>query len=160
MSVQRQDYILRQIALLRQFAARLANRRSDLELEEALLLSFHLQEKLLPLPPAEFLKLDLATQIEALRHNETPAAAHEKCLAYAGLLAETAALYDFKGRPDLADGARQMALYAALGAASEQPHDAAAGELIDRLAGQLDPTALHAPVAELLAEFRRPHSAL
>jgi hypothetical protein len=70
MSVQRQDYILRQIDLLRQLAVRLTNRRSDLELEEALLLSFHLQEKLLPRPPAEFLQLDLAAQIEALRRNE------------------------------------------------------------------------------------------
>ncbi len=150
----RQDYILRQLDLLRQFIARLASRRNDRELEEALLLSFHLQEKLFPVPPAEFLRLDLADQIAALSRNETPAAAHEKCLAYATLLAETAALYDYKARNDLADGARQMALYAVLHAALERRDDPAATELIENLTGQLDPETLHAPVAALLAEYR------
>ncbi|AOS45159.1 hypothetical protein Verru16b_02235 [Lacunisphaera limnophila] len=156
MSIQRQDYVLRQIALLRQFIARLASQRTDRELEEALLLSFHLQEKLLPLPPAEFLRLDLDAQITALRHLEPPAAARDKCLSYAGLLAETAELYDLKGRDDLAAGARQMALYASLVVALEHPADASAIALINRLTAALDPAELHAPVAELLAEFRRP----
>lgn len=155
MSIQRQDYILRQIELLRQFVARLARKRSDLELEEALLLSFHLQGKLFPLPPAEFLRLDLAAQIEALRRHEAPAVAREKCLAYATLLAETATLYDFKSRDDLAAGARQMALYAALCASLENRDDPAPRELIESLAARIDPDELHAPVAELLKEFRR-----
>jgi hypothetical protein len=150
----RQDYILRQLDLLRQFIARLASRRSERELEEALLLSFHLQEKLFPLPPTEFLRLDLPDQIAALCRNETPKVAHEKCVAYATLLAETAALYDYKARGDLADGARQMALYAVLHAALEKRDDPAAAGLIDKLTGQLDPETLHAPVAALLAEYR------
>lgn len=155
MSIQRQDYILRQIDLLRQFVARLTDRRTDREIEEALLLSFHLQEKLLPLPPGEFLQLDLGMQMEALRLNESPVAAREKILAYAMLLSETAGLYAVKGRLDLADGARQMALYAALNVALESPGaPAAAGELIDALAARLDPADLHAPVAELLAAYR------
>lgn len=155
MSIQRQDYLIRQIALLRQFVARLVNRRSDRELEEALLLSFHLQEKLLPLPPAEFLALDLDAQITALRRNEPPATGREKCLAYAELLAETAELYDLKGRDDLAAGARQMALYASLVIATESRDDATARALIDRLTAQLDLSTLHAPVAELLAFYRQ-----
>ena len=155
MSIQRQDYILRQIDLLRQFVARLTDRRTDREIEEALLLSFHLQEKLLPLPPAEFLQLDLAMQMEALRLNESPAAAREKILAYAALLHETAGLYAVRGRTDLADGARQMALYAALNVAVESPvPPPTAADLIDTLAAQLDPAELHAPVAELLAAYR------
>ena len=154
MAGQRQDYILRQIELLRQFVARLASGNGDREMEEALLLSFHLQEKLLPLPPAEFLRLDLAAQIETLRRNESPRAAHEKILTYAGLLAETAELYTLKHRDDLADGARQMGLYAALCAALETPGDTAAAALVERLAACLDPAVLHAPVAELLADFR------
>ncbi len=156
MPIQRQDYILRQIDLLRQFVARLTDRRTDREVEEALLLSFHLQEKLLPLPPAEFLQLDLAMQMEVLRLNESPAAAREKIIAYAALLSETAGLYAVKGRIDLADGARQMALYAALNVALESPGSTpAAAGLIDTLAAQLDPADLHAPVSELLAEYRR-----
>jgi hypothetical protein len=150
----RQDYILRQLDLLRQFIARLASRRNERELEEALLLSFHLQEKLFPLPPTEFLRLDLADQIAALSRNETPAAAREKCLSYATLLAETATLYDHKARGDLADGARQMALYAALHATLDTRDDSAAVGLIEQLTGQLDPETLHAPVAALLAEYR------
>jgi len=155
MASQRQDYILRQIDLLRQFVARLAGKRPDLELEEALLLSFHLQEKLFPLPPAQFLRLALPDQISALRRSESAADARDKCLAYAALLAETAALYDYKGRDDLAAGARQMALYAALSLALEDRTDATAGVLIDRFVAVLDPSGLHAPVAELLADYRR-----
>jgi hypothetical protein len=73
---------------------------------------------------------------------------------YAGLLVETAGLYDLKGRGDLADGSRQMALYAALCAALEKRSDPTAATLIEKLTGQLDPEILHAPVAELLAEYR------
>ncbi len=154
MAGQRQDYILRQIELLRQFVARLTTGKGDRELEEALLLSFHLQEKLLPMPPGDFLRLELAEQIEALRRNESPAAAHEKILTYAGLLAETAALYELKHRDDLAAGARQMGLYAALCATAEQPGDPGARALVERLSATLTPDELHAPVAELLADFR------
>lgn len=146
---------MRQIALLRQFVARLADRPNEREMAEALHLSFHLQEKLLPLPPAEFLRLDLAAQITALRLHEPPAVAREKCLAYAELLEETSRLYDGKGRDDLAAGARQMALYAALVLALEDRTDAATGRLVERLANHLEPAALHAPVAALLEEFRR-----
>lgn len=155
MAIQRQDYLMRQIDLLRQFVARLIGKRKDHELEEALLLSFHLQEKLFPLPPGEFLRLTLPDQIAALRRNEPSAVADEKCLAYASLLAETAVLYEFKGREDLAAGARQMALYAALGLALENRSDPALLELIGRLLAGLDPASLHAPVAGLLAEFGR-----
>lgn len=150
----RQDYVLRQIELLRQFVARLTAAGGDREIEEALLLSFHLQEKLFPRPPAEFLRLELAAQIDALRANESPAAGRDKCLAYAGLLAETASVYELKGRGDLADGARQMALYAALCVARDGGRDRAADDLIAALVPQLDPASLHVPVAGLLAAHR------
>jgi hypothetical protein len=155
MAGQRQDYILRQIELLRQFVARLASSGGKRELEEALLLSFHLQEKLFPLPPAQFLQLELAAQVEALRAHENAAAGRENCLTYARLLAETASLYDLKGRNDLADGARQMALYAALCVALDEAPEPAANDLIVDLLPHLDPETFHAPVAELLEEYRR-----
>ena len=62
MANQRSDYILQQIDLLRQFVKRVVGKRPDPELDEALLLAMHLQEKLFPVPPAQFLRLELAEQ--------------------------------------------------------------------------------------------------
>ena len=106
---QRKDYVMDQIELLRQFVARLAGDHSRVGLEEALQLSLHLQEKLFPLPAPEFLGLPVDEQIAALRRGESPATGRDKCLAYARLLRETASIYEFRGRPDLAAGARQLA---------------------------------------------------
>lgn len=154
MSSQKQDYILRQIDLLRQFVKRLLGKRPDPELEEALLLAFHLQEKLFPIPPAEFLRLELPAQIELLRRNESPAAGNENCRAYALLLAETARLYDHKGLPDLAAGARQMGLYAALSVALADPADGEASQLARDLLAAVDVHTLHPPVVALLEQLR------
>ena len=125
----RQDYILRQIDLLRQFVKRIVQKRPDSELDEALLLALHLQEKLFPVPPAEFLQLGMPEQIAQLRRNESRADGNAKCTAYAALLAETALLYDHKGQPDFAAGARQMGLYAALSVALDDSTDAEANLL-------------------------------
>lgn len=150
MSSQRQDYLLRQIELLRQFVARAIRKKPDQELEEALLLAFHLQEKLFPVPPAEFLQLELPEQIAALKRNESPGDGLEKCRSYAALLAETATLYQHKGLPDFAAGARQMSLYAALNVLEESPDDTATRDLARGLLERLDRETLQAPVLELL----------
>lgn len=154
MSGQRQDYILRQIDLLRQFVKRIVGKRPDPELEEGLLQAFHLQEKLFPVPPAQFLALGLAEQIELLRRNESRQAGNDNCRAYAGLLAETAKLYEHKGQADLAAGARQMALYAALSVVLDEPNDGETGELARVLLASLDAKTLHAPIIGLLQQFR------
>ncbi len=153
MSSQRQDYILRQIDLLRQFVKRLLLKRPDPELDEALLLALHLQEKLFPLPPAQFLRLELPAQIELLRRNESVAAGNENCRAYAALLAETARLYEHKGQPDLAAGARQMGLYAALSVVIADANDGEATALARELLAAVDVQALHPPVVALLRQF-------
>lgn len=151
MSSRKEDYILQQIDLLRQFVKRVVQKKAtDPELDEALLLALHLQEKLFPRPPAEFLQLDMATQIAELRRHESRAAGDEKCLGYAALLAETALLYDHKGLPHLAAGARQLALYAALSVAVEDPADTEGRGLARVLLARLDIPTLHAPVRELL----------
>jgi hypothetical protein len=150
MSGQRQDYILRQIDLLRQFVKRVMLKRPDPELDEALLLAMHLQEKLFPLPPAEFLRLDLGAQIARLRSNESRAAGNARCTAYAALLAETARLYEHKGEPDLAAGARQMGLYAAVSVVLDDRSDAEANLLARELLLQLDAKSLYPPVVALL----------
>ena len=156
MSSQRQDYILRQIDLLRQFVKRVVQKRPDPELDEALLLALHLQEKLFPLPPAEFLQLGLADQIARLRHNESRPEGNARCVAYAALLAETARLYEHKGAPDLAAGARQMGLYAALSVAVDDPAEPEANQLARELLVQLDAHSLHPPVIALLEQLKDP----
>lgn len=153
MSSQRQDYILRQIDLLRQFVKRLLLKRPDPELDEALLLALHLQEKLFPIPPAQFLRLDLPGQIELLRRNESAAAGNENCRAYAALLAETARLYEHKGLPDLAAGARQIGLYAALSAVLSDQNDGEANALARELLAAVDVQTLHPPVIVLLQQL-------
>lgn len=150
---QRKDYVLDQIELLRQFVARLVHDRNPAGLEDALRLSFNLQEKLFPLPAPQFLALPVDEQIAALRAGEAPATARAKCLAYARLLEQTACLYDFRGRADLALGARQLALHVALDVALEPPADEAAATLVTDLLGRLDPLELHPPVREMLDRF-------
>lgn len=154
----RQDYILRQIELLRQFVARLCSDRDERSLDEALNLSLHLQARLFPLPVADFLQLDADAQHAALVANESPGTAREKCLAYAALLRETATLYDLRGRDDLARGARQLALHVALLTALAPPSGANDGELhrlTQDLTGELDPEDLPPPLGDLVAEFKK-----
>ncbi|MDI1249279.1 MAG: hypothetical protein PSV13_10490 [Lacunisphaera sp.] len=152
---QRKDYILDQIELLRQFVARLTIDRNPAGLEEALQLSLNLQAKLFPRPAPEFLALPVDAQIDALQAGATPAVGRDKCLTYARLLQQTASLYEFRGRPDLAAGARQLALHVALTLAVASPADDAA-TLVPGLLDDLDPLDLHPPVRALLDRFVAP----
>jgi hypothetical protein len=154
MSGIRRDYLLNQIDLLRQFVARLVDGGANAGLDDMLQLAFSLQEKLFGMPPAEFLTKEVSEQINALQVGESAASGREKCLTYAQLLKETAALYDFRGRGDLAAGARQLALHVVLIVALQAPDNAAARDLAETLIAKLDLSGLHAPVRELLDEFR------
>ncbi len=151
---QRQDYILQQIELLRQFVARLIRTKEGAGLDDMLQLSFSLQEKLFARPPAEFLQLEVNDQISALMAGESRPVGQEKCLTYARLLADTAALYQFRGRDDLAFGARQLALHVALLVAWDGADvPMAAQALVDELKNLLAGSDLHPPVRELLERF-------
>src|SRR5450432_2939648 len=121
MATQRRDYILTQIELLGKAVARLRSQRDEAGMEEALQLAFNLQEKLLPLPATEFLQLDIDAQIAALRAGEARTSGDEKCLNYARVLEETAKLYEFRDRNDMALGARQLALHVAVCVALDSP---------------------------------------
>lgn len=153
MAGQRQDYILSEIERLRLFVARLLNVRDPVGLEEALRLSFTLQEKLFPRPAAEFLRLTVDDQIAALQAGESPAGGREKCLAYTRLLAETATLYGLRGREDLAAGARQLALQIALSVALGGTDDDAAAALARSLHPLVNREQLLPPVRERLELF-------
>lgn len=158
MSAVRRDYLLQQIDLLRQFLARVLKTGDQTDFEAALQLVIHLQEKLFPLPPAEFLQLDVDAQVAALQHGESPARGLEKGLLYAELLQNMGSLYAFRGRPELATGARQLALYVALLLALERTPESAvaARDMVEKLVPLLDPAELHPPVRELLARFGEP----
>ena len=80
-------------------------------------------------------------------------AGQDKCLTYARLLRETASLYEFRGRADLAAGARQLALQVALDAALAVPADAGATALVESLLPLVEPDRLHPPVRERLELF-------
>lgn len=156
MGAQKQDYLLRQIDLLRQFVQRVLRKQPDPELDEALLLAFHLQEKLFPAPPAEFLRLELAEQIALLRRGESRQAGNDKCRLFAALLAETGELYRHKGQAEMASGARQMALFAALSVVDDDPADLDTLGLARELAATLEPQTLHPVVVELLERVGTP----
>jgi len=151
---QRQDYLLTQIELLRQFVARLLHARDRSSLDEALRLALGMQEKLFPLPVADFLSLEVSEQLTALQAGLSPSDGRQRGLLYAELLQTTATLYDYRGRPDLAQGARQLALHIALHLSLSQPQGLpAAAAMIRTLRPLLEPAELHPPVNELLQQF-------
>lgn len=156
MASQKQDYILRQIELLRQFVSRVIGSGNGDGLEQALQETLHLQEKLFAMPPAEFLRQTVDGQVATLQRGESKAAGQAKCVAYAALLQETSRLYQFRGRDDLAAGARQLALHVALQVALDEPADpVAAPALIRELLAAGVPEQLPAPVREMLDRFVR-----
>lgn len=154
MAEQRRDYLLQQTELLRQFVARLIRDRDGPRIDEALHLAFSLQERLFPIPAAEFLQLEASEQVSRLLAGESPTRGREKCETYATLLAESASLYELRGRADLSVGARQLALHIAL-LVAPKPADKSAQALVSRLRESLGGETLHAPVAQLLADYER-----
>jgi len=161
MPAQQQDYILRHIHTISQLLARLRRKGKMLaeedrvEVNEALLLALHLQEKNFGLPAAQFLALPADEQVAALGKGESQFTRHERCLTYATLLRDTAELYAFRGNTDLALGARQLALYIALRVSLDQPADQPTGaSLVRELLLVLDGADLPPPTQELLEQFK------
>jgi len=162
MPAQQQDYIVRHIQTISRLVARLRLKGKMLsdedraEVNEALLLAMHLQEKNFGRPAAEFLALSADEQFAALGERESKATGHARCLTYITLLRDTAELYAYRGNSDLALGARHLALHLALRIALDTPLDApAAAALVRSLQGILDGAELHPPTQELLERFER-----
>jgi len=158
MSGYRQDYLLREIARLRELVARALNDRRGGRVDEALRLALDLQVKLFPLPPERFLQLEATEQFNQLVRGASTEVAAETIQTYAELLVHAASLYDIKDRADYALGARQLALHLALLGVLELP-DPAGVELVRLVRCLLAGERLHAPVEELLAEFDRAYPA-
>lgn len=156
MAGQRQDYLLREIARLRELVARALNDRRGGNVDEALRLALDLQVKLFPLPPEQFLQLDAAEQFNRLVKGIPHDYAAEKVQTYAELLVHAASLYEIKDRADYALGARQLALHLALLGVLELEDDDGV-ELVRLLRCLLAGEHLHAPVQELVTEFDRVH---
>jgi hypothetical protein len=162
MSAQQQDYILRHIQTISRLVARLRLKGKLLgeedraELNEALLLAMHLQEKNFGRPANEFLGLSADEQFAALCRGESKANGHTRCLTYITLLRDTAELYAYRGSSDLALGARQLALYLALRIALDEPFDLPAAQALVRgLHLLLDGADLPPPTQELLDQFNQ-----
>jgi hypothetical protein len=160
MPAQQQDYILRHIQTISRLVARLRlkgkllDEKDRAEINEALLLAMHLQEKNFGRPAAEFLSLPADEQFATLCQGESKANGHSRCLTFITLLRDTAELYAYRGSSDLALGARQLALYLALRVALNEPSDGAAAQASVRsLHLLLDGADLHPPTQELLDQF-------
>jgi len=162
MPAQQQDYILRHIQTISRLVARLRMKGKLLaeedraEVDEALLLALHLQEKNFGMPAVRFLELSADQQFSTLSGTPSTVAGHERCRTYVALLRDTAELYAWRDRTDLARGARQLALYLALRVALDEPADFAGVDAqVRELRLSLADAELYPPAQELLEQFDR-----
>jgi hypothetical protein len=158
---QQQDYILRHIQTISRLIARmrlkgkLLSAQDRTEVNEGLLLAMHLQEKNFGRPAAEFLTLTADEQFASFLQTETRSTGHARCLTYVQLLRETADLYAFLDRTNLAAGARRLALHLALRIALDQPEEpTVVGDAVNALITLLEGAELHPPTQELLEQYR------
>lgn len=162
MAAQQQDYILRHIQTISRLIARLrlkgklVSEEDRADVNEALLLALHLQEKNFGIPAVEFLALSADEQFTTLVRGESKPAGHERCLTYATLLRDTAELYAYRNSSELAVGARQLALYVALRVALDQPASTEATHaLVESLRLVLGDAELYPPTQDLLKLYEQ-----
>jgi len=142
-AAQRDDYLLRLLAQLRELLARLVRLRLAGGYDEALQLLMEAQERLFGRPVAEVAARPLEDQIAVLAKDVPAAVAAEKCALYADLLREASAIFRARGAVDLAPAALTLAAQVVLTAvgrregATPAPLAAAARELLQ--AGEVTP---------------------
>ena len=133
-----EDYILRHIALLRQFLAQAVGLRSAGRPEQALVVILQAQEKLFARPAAAVAALSIDDQLRLLGQGEPPDLARASQLGYASLLREAGLACLARDHPAQATGAFQLALHVTLTVALEDPagdgqHLPALAELLSRI---------------------------
>jgi len=150
----REDYFLRQIAMLRQLLAQVVKLRNAGQTEQATVVLMQAQEKLFNLPPTEVSALSLDEQLRLLQSNVSAAEAREKQMGYALLLKEAGLCYSDRDRPDVAEGAFKTALHIVLrlAAAEETAPEAELLGLSRDLLARVSPELMDEPMKELLAE--------
>jgi len=150
-----EDYILRQIAMLRLLLARMLRLRSSGRHEEAMALMMQAQETLFGRPLSEIAALPLADQLELLAAGLTPEQAREKQVGYALLLREAGISYAERSRDDLSAGAFKAALHILLNVSIKD--GAWDDELVDLIRSTLAATPVEevdAPIREMLSAIR------
>jgi len=139
MPPQKQDYILRMIEELGQFAAEITRLRDGGHHDAALLTVLQAQERLFARPAQEFIARPVEDQVTLLIIGDTVPNGQEKCLAYARLLTEAGITYQAKDQTALALGAYRFALTLLLLAQERlpgldtSPSEQRIGSLIDPL---------------------------
>lgn len=153
----REDYILREIALLRQAISVMLKYRESGRHREALDEALRAQEKLFARSTVELSALSLEDLIALARKDETPEGGDEKLLAYAAMLRETGLVYAAMDRETAAESCFQLALHVMLTvAAGQNPPAAATLATMRELLARIPADMLQAPVIELLARFGEP----
>jgi hypothetical protein len=148
----REDYILRHIALLRQFLAQMLKLRRAGQPEQAMMVLMQAQEKLFGRAPAEISVLSLAEQLQLLAADVSPEEARERQKGYALLLKEAGLCLTDRDRRDLAESAFKTALHIVLTlVVREETADVESMDLARDLLARIPPEQMDAPMKELLA---------
>lgn len=147
-----EDYIERNIGMLRRMLAQLLGLRSAGGHEQAMVILVQAQERLFGCPLSQVARLPLDRQLEFLASGYSPAQARERFVCYALLLREAGISYKERDQGDLAGSAFKAALYVLLqasltGSSDDEP-------LIDLIRSTLASTPVEqvdAPILQLLA---------
>ncbi len=118
---ERQDFVQRLLAELRQVLAQVLKFREGGSHDAALATLLQAQERLFVRPAQEFMTLPIERQVRLLVLGETGATAREKCIVYATFLTEMGHTYQAKRQPANAGGVYQLALHVLLEAARQIP---------------------------------------
>jgi hypothetical protein len=147
----REDYIERQIAMLRQGLEQILKLRSGGHHEQAMMVLMQAQEKLFGCPPSQFAALAMDDQLKLLAAGVSPEEAREKYVGYALLLREAGISYAQRDRNDLSASAFKAALYVLLHASLKKSGgEEALLDLIRTTLASTPTEAVDAPIREML----------
>ncbi len=148
----REDFIVRQIAMLRQLLAHVFRLRTAGEPDQAVTVLMQAQEKLFGRPLSEVLDVSLDEQLDLLASGHSAADARQRRIMYAHLLKEAGLCYTRADRKDLAAGAFKSALYVVLKEVESEPtRDEELIGMARGLLAEILPEELDEPIKALLA---------